>query len=195
MSLLDLIHNTSATDKYALGYIHEFYNEIFSDKKYSTTKVLEIGIWQGGSILLWRDFFPNAVVYGVDISYCAALEKQDRVIQLNSNAYSTEFTDQFEKNSFDVIIDDGPHTLESMIFYIIHYLPLVKVDGLFILEDIIAPSWTPLLIDIIKLVNPSALITHHDMRGKQKDPYLLELWKSGLDVLVVQNKCSNEKSN
>jgi hypothetical protein len=44
-------------------------------------------------------------------------------------------------------LDDGPHTLESMIFFINHYLPLLKDDGILIIEDIPDINWTQILIN------------------------------------------------
>lgn len=187
MELIDLaIRNVPYTDKYHLGYIENIYDSIFSPRKDLKQNILEIGILYGGSVLLWRDFFTNSTIYGADITHCPALENQERVVQLNADAYSLEFVNILKKESFDIIIDDGPHTLESMVFYILHYLPLVKSGGLFVLEDIINPHWTPFLLELIKEKYPSYKVTVYDMRNKQKGEYLLNLWKNGLDVIVVE---------
>jgi len=47
------------------------------------------------------------------------------------------------------MIDDGPHTLESMIFFIKNYLPLLRKDGVLIIEDIPDMEWTNVLISSI----------------------------------------------
>ena len=187
MSLIDLaIQSDPYTDKYNLGYIEAMYENIFSSRKDLKQNILEIGVFNGGSILLWRDFFTNSTIYGADITHCPALVNQERVVQLNADAYSLDFVNIFKKESFDIIIDDGPHTLESMVFFILHYLPLVKPGGLFVLEDIIKPHWTPFLLELIKEKYPSNNVTVYDMRNKQKSEYLLNMWKDGLDVIVVE---------
>jgi cephalosporin hydroxylase len=184
MELLDLVKTSNPnTDKVALGYFDVFYDKLFSPRKETTRKVLEIGVWQGGSILLWRDFFIDAHVYGVDIQSCEALDGQDRIVQHVADAYSTNYVDQYKKESFDIIIDDGPHTFESMVFFIQYYLPLVRSGGVLVLEDIINPKWTPMLINMI---DPSFKVSVFDMRNKQRDEYLNDKWKNGLDVLVVE---------
>ena len=71
MSLLELIDN-SLTDKNTTHSYIELYQELLYSKKETATNVLEIGIGNfkeknGGSIKLWRDFFTNATIYGLDI--------------------------------------------------------------------------------------------------------------------------------
>jgi hypothetical protein len=50
---------------------------------------------------------------------------------------------------YDIMIDDGPHTLESMIFFIKNYLPLLSENGILIIEDIGNMEWTNILINSI----------------------------------------------
>ena len=47
---------------------------------------------------------------------------------------------------FDLIIDDGPHTLDSMIFFVTHYLPLLNETGVLVIEDIPDITWINILI-------------------------------------------------
>ena len=59
------------------------------------------------------------------------------------NAYSKDSIDYFSNKDikFDFIIDDGPHTLESMIFTLIHYSKLLTPTGILIIEDIPSIDW------------------------------------------------------
>lgn len=187
MNLIDFCNlNRPNTDKYDLGYIHEFYDHFFSKNKETVKNVLEIGIYYGRSIELWRNYFNNATIYGVDVNYCSGLEHYDRIIQKIGDAYSFNLVNTFEKESFDIVIDDGPHTFDSMVFFILHYLDLVKPGGLLVLEDIINPNWTPLLLYVLNLKSPNSKVHVYDMRNKQKTEYLTNLWKNGLDVIVVE---------
>jgi hypothetical protein len=52
---------------------------------------------------------------------------------------------------FDVIIDDGPHTLQSMVECIRKYLPIVKKDGYLIIEDVQNISWCETLKNEVPL--------------------------------------------
>ena len=50
---------------------------------------------------------------------------------------------------FDIMIDDGPHTLESMISFIEYYLPMLADDGIFVIEDVQSIDWIDTLADAI----------------------------------------------
>lgn len=185
MNLLEHIEKyPRKTDKYDLGYIHNIYNTIFSPIKDTTRNLLEIGIYHGDSIILWRDYFTNADVSCVDINKCERLSSQDRIFPFYTNAYSNEFLNSIKDNFYDIVIDDGPHTFDSMVFFLSNYLNKVKDGGFLILEDIIDSSWTPKLASLIDTTKNSMEI--FDMRNKQLTPTLLNRWKNGLDVIVIK---------
>lgn len=169
-------------DKYELGYIQEIYNKLFTPKKNSCTKLLEIGIQYGLSLLMWKEYFLNADIYGIDVEYCHHVINTPRIHSYFENAYSKECVNLFSANSFDIVIDDGPHTLQSMIFFCKHYFNLVKPGGLFIIEDIIDTNWTPVLLNIL---GNKHHVTVYNMAGKCKTENLNVKWKNGLDVIVV----------
>lgn len=171
------------TDKYDLGYIDEFYNDLLTPLKNRTINVLEIGIYFGHSVMLWQAFFPQATIYCADIVECPGIDNLDRVIQYTESAYTPEFMGKLTGLSFDIIIDDGPHTLETMKYFLIHYPRLLKNNGVLILEDIISTSWTP---ELLQTVPPGYSATVHHLAGKQKTQELRDLWCDGLDVITVQ---------
>lgn len=177
------------TDKFDLGYVDLFYNDLFAKKQLSTTSVLEIGVDQGQSILLWRDYFQNAQIYALDINPKpqSLVIDSDRITYCQIDAYRHESVAdlrQFGKGEFDIIIDDGPHTLESMIFFLKNYVDLLAPGGILVLEDIIDVTWTPYLLSLID--SKIGKISRLDTRGKQKTPYLLDLWKNGLEVIIIE---------
>jgi len=146
MSLAELLN--PLTDKGTIHTYVETYEKLFGAKKNGNINILEIGIQTGGSIKLWRDYFLNGKIYGVDIINMEEIQEQsikyDPRVTLftGSTAYDQEFV---KKNlsdiKFDFIIDDGPHSLESMIFFVKHYAPLLKDDGALIIEDVQDYSW------------------------------------------------------
>lgn len=150
MKLEELIDN-SKTDKNTTHTYLETYENLFSPLKETAKNILEIGVQHGGSIKLWNDYFTNAKIYGVDINKYpewSELEKRENVILFNKNAYDVNFikTEFIDKNiKFDVIIDDGPHTLESMLFFAMHYSQLLAENGVLIIEDVQSPDWIPFI--------------------------------------------------
>lgn len=157
--LVDLIDN-SLTDKNTSHSYINTYERIFSSKKNDKNNILEIGIGEpkqnkenGGSIKLWHDYFPNSTIYGLDIHHISnvndCIKNNDRIKLITSvDAYNKTFIENtFIKNDikFDIMIDDGPHTLDSMVFFVKNYLPLLNDNGVFVIEDIPDIKWTQIL--------------------------------------------------
>lgn len=185
MNLLNFVENIPGEkpDKYDLGYVKEIYNDIFTPRKDSCKKILEIGIQYGLSLLLWEKYFLNADIYGIDVEYCHHVTNSTRIHPYFKDAYRKDSVEMFEPNTFDIVIDDGPHTLESMIFFCKNYFHLVKPGGVFVIEDIIDINWTPILINFFGKKH-SVQVYH--MAGKCLNDDLNHKWKNGLDVIVVE---------
>ena len=120
---------------------------MFSARKEENINLLEFGVREDGSVLLWTDYFTNAKIHGVDILDQLTIEHLKSnphvSLSLNSDAYNSVFvTEHFtNKNlSFDIILDDGPHTLESQLDCINLYAPLLTDTGLLIIEDVASIS-------------------------------------------------------
>ena len=134
-----------STDKNCLHcYVDEVYEDLFKDIRKSAKRILEIGVDNGGSILMWREFFPEANIIGIDNKNCPQLINRDRIEFIASDAYNIELVDRLPSD-FDVIIDDGPHTLESMTFVIKEYLNKINQNGMIVIEDIQEFNWTNIL--------------------------------------------------
>lgn len=129
------------TDKEtAHSYLSGCYEQLFEPYRESSTAVLEIGVNHGGSVLLWWLYFHNAVVVGVDIEIhpyfdnflCDSGEFQ----LIQADDYLRKTAAMFLDNHFDIIIDDGPHTLPSQLQAIQLYWDKLKKGGMLIIEDI-----------------------------------------------------------
>jgi hypothetical protein len=176
MSLLEIIDNTR-TDKNTTHSYLSLYPKLLEKKKDTAKNILEIGIQDGGSIKLWHDYFVNATIYGLDImnenKLWDKIKNKDRIIlHCSYNAYDTEkfkttFLDKDIK--FDLILDDGPHTLDSMKTFIKLYSQIMTDDGILIIEDVQKWDW----IDKLKEVVPEELkkyVKEYDLR-KNKNRY------------------------
>ena len=145
MSLIELVNN-ERTDKNTVHSYLQLYELLLKNKKLSCKNVIEIGVQWGGSIKLWHDYFPNAIIHGCDIYdesiMWDQIKNNDRIKLFNStNAYDPEFVNKIKDVQFDFAIDDGPHTLDSMKQFINLYLPLMKHDGILIIEDVQNINW------------------------------------------------------
>lgn len=185
MQLLDFIESIEyrRTDKYDLGYIHEFYNDLFTPRKTSCRNLLEIGIYHGHSIQLWRDYFNNAEITGVDIQYHSELNDLRRINLIYQDAYTTEFIKQLPQKHYDIIIDDGPHTFDTQLFFSRYYESLLRPGGIMILEDIIDITYTEFFLHEVNKWGNGHVV---HMAGKSRTQELKTQWQFGLDVIVVK---------
>lgn len=130
-----------------------FYYKILKDKQESTKKVLEIGVGYkemekernyrtGASLLMWRDFFPNAQIYGIDIRE-DALYNGKRIKSFIFDQAKKEDLENLIKNigsDIDLILDDGSHITNDQIFSCLTLMPLVKKNVIYIIEDVKEPD-------------------------------------------------------
>jgi len=169
MSLEEIVNN-SKTDKNTLHSYLPLYQTLLGSKRETAKNVLEVGILGGGSIKLWSDFFINATVYGLDVMHIDnvwdGIKNNDKIkLWTSCDAYNTgTFNQLLSQNiKFDFMLDDGPHTLESMKQFIRLYTQLMTDDGIFIIEDVQSWDW----IDILKNEVPDHLkqyIKIYDLR-------------------------------
>jgi hypothetical protein len=117
-------------------FIDFFYEKEFEKYKDKNISLLEIGIKSGGSLYLWGKYFKNGQILGIDIADQS--RKKWKCLSNISHIIHDAYDEKFNKDlkNFDIIIDDGPHTLESQILCIKQYLPKLNKDGILVIEDI-----------------------------------------------------------
>jgi hypothetical protein len=101
--------------------------------------VLEIGIYSGGSLGMWRDYFgPRATIYGVDLEpACKAYENAWTRVFIGDQG-DRQFWRAFKAKApaMDVVIDDGGHQPNQQIVSLEELLPAMNQGGVYICEDI-----------------------------------------------------------
>lgn len=100
------------TDKLAHYYL-EVYDPILSSWVDKELKLLEIGVRRGGSLKLWRDYFPRGVIVGVDLKLPESFVPGDRIQVFEGSQADTRFLSEVATKTatdgFDIIIDDASH--------------------------------------------------------------------------------------
>ena len=150
------------TDKCPVSTYHikhvltEIYGPLFNHLRDEPIKLLEIGVRWGGSLAMWREFFPKAQIYGVDVDLSQATQKgMERTGQakykdientlevlkgvkmIQGDGYNKDFAEKhFKDMKFDIIIDDGMHDEPSLIKYFNVYRHFLKKGGYLMSEDI-----------------------------------------------------------
>jgi len=139
-------------DMYELGYLRH-YEERFDSIRNDVKKVLEIGVETGCSYSMWLEYFPNATIYGFDIcneedrsGYVDIFKQKmkgnpylDRSVLFKGNQQEVNdlvrFTTMYGKD-FDLIIDDGGHTMRQQQITLSGLFDAVKSGGYYVIEDL-----------------------------------------------------------
>lgn len=137
----------AATDKATVHQYMPFYDSLFARRRDDKLNLLEVGVQGGGSLYVWQEYFRRGQILGIDILHAravlpasrAALDWSRVTLFAETDAYSEAALDAASKHApggFDVIIDDGPHTLESQRWMARHYPRILAPGGVLIIEDI-----------------------------------------------------------
>jgi len=106
--------------------------------------LLEIGVFQGGSLQMWRDYFgPQAIIYGVDINpLCKQFEDENTHIIIGDQE-DRDFLKGLSKSipRIDVLIDDGGHSMKQQIHTFEELFKNVSNNGVFLCEDTHTSYW------------------------------------------------------
>jgi hypothetical protein len=133
-----------------IGHMYTpFYYEYFKDRRDKVKKVLEVGIGNrrqikyipggviGASIRMWRDFFPNAMIYGADVAK-ESFFTDDRIQTFYCDENKEEDIRKLVSNigtDIDLVIDDACHHIASQIFLAKTLLPLLDKGVTYVVED------------------------------------------------------------
>lgn len=122
----------------------EIYDRHFSRFRGTDAHVLEFGVFQGGSLQMWKDYFgPKCRVFGVDINPECKRFEEDRVEVLigdqEDRAFLRSLTERIPR--IDVLIDDGGHTMAQQIATYEELFPHVDANGVYLCEDVHTSYW------------------------------------------------------
>jgi FkbM family methyltransferase len=134
-----ILQKKLVTDKHSLhSYTDHFYETVLSPYRDKPVQIVEIGFDQGGSLMLWAEWFSNAQILGVDLQFrgnCEADCARYPNIQISlGNAYDMLSLPYYPMA--DIIIDDGSHAQEHQVWAVKNLTHKVKPGGIFIIEDV-----------------------------------------------------------
>ena len=120
------------------------YERYFSPWRNRPLRFLEIGVFKGGSLRMWRKYFgPEAVIFGIDIDpACARFDGEAGQVRIGSQA-DPEFLARVvdEMGGVDVILDDGSHRMEHVAASLQALFPRLSNGGLYVIEDLHTAYW------------------------------------------------------
>jgi hypothetical protein len=117
----------------------EIYHRHFERFRGRAPVVVEIGVFHGGSLQMWRDYFgKGAQIVGVDVNpECRMLAGESMTVVIGDQAdrrFLAELRGRFPR--IDILIDDGGHTMEQQIATFEELYPHVQPNGVYLCEDL-----------------------------------------------------------
>lgn len=128
------------------GEIHDYarlYEQYFAPIKDNPITILEIGVFGGSSLKMWRDYFPNAKIVGIDINPDSVKYAEERVsIEIGDQSDTLFLHSVVKKHGpIDIVIDDGSHATwhhKESFNFLEHF---VSRGGFYIIEDLHTCYW------------------------------------------------------
>ncbi len=135
-------NNGTAIDKWH-SYL-PVYDRYFAPFKDKAPRMLEIGVQNGGSLEMWRDYFgPDATIFGIDIEpACAKLNGVAGQVRIGSQADPTFLKSVIdEMGGVDIVLDDGSHVMPHIRTSLQTLFPRLPKGGLYFIEDLACCYW------------------------------------------------------
>jgi hypothetical protein len=147
MSDLEHLFTKYGTDKGIWGYTSAYVRHL-NRKRFEVKRVLEIGICGfrdipnnvvGASLFAWREYFPNAQIFGLDNDGRFIFNDQSRITTAQCDAYNAvqlyEAIDRFGGN-FDFICDDAVHDPMPQLALLHNLWPYLNKGGTYAIEEL-----------------------------------------------------------
>jgi cephalosporin hydroxylase len=185
-------------------WVHYFpiYDRHLSRYRGLPTRVLEIGVYRGGGLELLRHYLGSAAyLVGIDIDEAARIAVADRHPIEIGDQEDPEFLRRVEKTHgpFDIVIDDGGHTMGQQIASVETLFPLLSDGATYVVEDCHTSYWPEYLepesvgtfIEWVKARIDDLHAYHHSTALDLGAPWQTDLGALHLyDSVVVMDKLS-----
>ena len=122
----------------------EIYDRYFSRYRGTDVCIVEFGVFQGGSLQMWKEYFgANAKIFGIDINpHCKEFEDEQVKIFVGDQEdriFLKSLTEKIPK--IDILIDDGGHTMKQQISTYEELFPYIDEKGVYLCEDLHTSYW------------------------------------------------------
>ena len=132
-------NNTEGLGIWKWRHYFELYQRHFSKFVDRDVNVLEIGIYSGGSLNMWRSYLgKKSHIFGVDIeNACKSYENEHTTVFIGDQG-DRDFWEDFKSKTppIDILIDDGGHTPEQQRITLEEMLPKMRCGGVYFCEDV-----------------------------------------------------------
>jgi hypothetical protein len=125
------------------------YDHVFGPTRHDVKRMVEIGVQTDTSVRMWRDYFPNAEMVGIDIDPECKRFESDRIKIAIGDQTDTVFLSKFAREYFgkiDIIVDDGIHSPQAIKVSFEQLYPALSAHGVYAVEDVVNHHYVPALV-------------------------------------------------
>ena len=139
------------SDKWGRHWYARHYQAHFAPRRSQPLTLLEIGVGGyedpakgGASLRMWRDFFPQARIYGIDVHEKHGVE-EERIRIFRGSQDDPEFLRSVLEATgpLDIVIDDGSHRNDHVVASFNALFPHLREGGIYAVEDTQTSYWPP----------------------------------------------------
>ncbi len=121
-------------------YYTKWYNFYFLPVRFDNLNILEIGVASGKSLMMWKKYFSNSNIYGVEIEKSVINKELTKDCKIFiGNQVDKEFLKKVCKKvslGFDIIIDNGSNFARDQVFTFQYLFNKLNPGGIYIIEDL-----------------------------------------------------------
>jgi hypothetical protein len=120
------------------------YERHFSRFRNLDVTIFEIGVWQGGSMQLWKKYFgPYAKIVGIDVEEKCTGAEEDQISVRIGDQSDCAFLDRVveEFGVPDIVVDDGSHQSKHINVTFDHLYPKQPKNSIYLVEDTFFSYW------------------------------------------------------
>lgn len=134
---LDDIGLKYGTDKASSEHDYlRHYDDYFWLHRYDKLTLLEMGVWKGASLRMWREYFPNATIVGIDNVNRGVVIPGVDIHRCSQENETGLYNLQGLYDGFDIIVDDASHISWKTINAFQALWPALTPGGIYVIEDL-----------------------------------------------------------
>jgi predicted O-methyltransferase YrrM len=139
METLDQIARRHGADKSSEQHgFTAVYERLLAPRRDEGLTLLEIGVFEGASMRMWREYLPEARLFGIDFHRPYAEPAPTGTTVLIGNQTDVHFLNRVLEATgpLDIVIDDGGHRPEQQVATLFHLWPHLRPGGVYVIEDV-----------------------------------------------------------
>jgi 23S rRNA U2552 (ribose-2'-O)-methylase RlmE/FtsJ len=174
--LIDIFESGTSKSLMKWDHYFEIYERHFQKFVGTSVKILEIGVQDGGSLQMWKEYFgKQSTIIGIDINPIYKFEEEQICVEIGNQTDINFLHNIIEKyGNFDIIIDDGSHNQLDILKSFSFLYPKLNDNGVYLVEDLHTSYWKDYgggITSPFNFVSIASNFTHDTNVQHMREPY------------------------